>query len=260
MNLFVCPDDLDASTTTTLLSYAANMGVYKTQPPAGSSCNCQPFTYPLGAIPMPTLGQPLNATKTGGITTGGVFQDYFYSSQGNQTVGTAPLTPTIAQISLSDVKQTSRTVMLSERRNDPIQTQSSSPSSIRRWDYVGKIPVTGGYQKYFSEWQQGTPCRPELILGFSWPDTVVPPPPIGTIANPSFGASTTVGSALLPFCSEQPANASVPEYGNGNARPTNMHSGVVIMTFCDGHVESISDDAACSAYYAVPDTSVGAMN
>ena len=31
-----------------------------------------------------------------------------------------------------------------------------------------------------------------------------------------------------------------------------LHPGIVIMTFCDGHVESVSDDTLCSVYMATP--------
>ena len=67
VNLFVCPNDLDAATTVTLLSYAANMGVYKVAPPPGNAIvNQQPYAKFSPAAGVVT------------ITTPGIFQDYFY--------------------------------------------------------------------------------------------------------------------------------------------------------------------------------------
>ena len=63
-----------------------------------------------------------------------------------------------------------------------------------------------------------TPAQMQAQLGFSWPDPSIP----------AF-ANITVSNSLRP-----------------------IHPGIVIVTFCDGHTESLSDDTLCSDYLAVP--------
>jgi prepilin-type N-terminal cleavage/methylation domain-containing protein/prepilin-type processing-associated H-X9-DG protein len=64
--------------------------------------------------------------------------------------------------------------------------------------------------------------------GFVWPDLAT--------AN---ATNITVNSPFLP------PSWLVAQYPSENHT---IHSGIVIITFCDGHVESLSSDALCSAY------------
>ncbi len=140
-------------------------------------------------------------------------------------------------IALADVKQASKTLMFAERKNDP--TASPGPST-RRWDYYTLDGAAPGVAPL---------GRVENGLGFSWPDTITPPS--GGNANPNYDPSTStpgipVTIPLLPFRTDQPA-------GKNALNANLMHPGVIIMTFCDGHVDSVSEDTGCKTYYAVPD-------
>jgi prepilin-type N-terminal cleavage/methylation domain-containing protein/prepilin-type processing-associated H-X9-DG protein len=219
INCLVCPDDLDATATTTLLSYAANMGVYKIPPPPGNAiANQQPYAK---------FGPAAGVVS---ITTPGIFQDYFYP---NAVGSTNIVTPTVAMISLADVKSPQTTLMFAERRNDP------TASSARQWDYAMPDSTTSSVSSPSG--------RVENEWAFSWPDTLTPT----SSTNPSYDPNTAtpgiaVNVPLFPFRTDQGSSAT----------PLNsrlLHSGIIIMAFCDGHVDSISQDTGCKTYYAVPD-------
>jgi hypothetical protein len=187
------------------------------------------------------------------ISTGGVFQDYFYASPaagGPQIVGKLAVTPTNPTITLSDVKQTSKTLMFSERRNDPANLNGPS---TRRWDYAAPDSTFSGS----SAPSLPPGMRVENEWAFSWPDTITPP--ANGNPNPSFDSSITtpgvsVKVPLFPFRTDQGGNSTTP------LNPNSMHAGIVIMTFCDGSVSSVSDSVSdspgwCKTYFAVPDVS-----
>ncbi|MCE5268758.1 MAG: DUF1559 domain-containing protein [Planctomycetaceae bacterium] len=124
-------------------------------------------------------------------------------------------------LTLSDVKSQSQTVMLSER------VFALSATTPRRWDErPPAVPAATLYSRF----------------GFSWPNYQPLPPPV-----------------------EQPRPADLPVLQNtfvgipyvlGSVTywpplPT-IHAGVVVVTFCDGHVDRVNEDAACSAYQALP--------
>jgi hypothetical protein len=94
--------------------------------------------------------------------------------------------------------------------------------------------------------------RVENEWAFSWPDTTTPP--ANGNPNPCFNSSITVNVPLFPFRTDQSSKSTTP------SNPNSMHAGIVIMTFCDGSVSSVSDSASdsagwCKTYFAVPDVS-----
>ena len=137
-------------------------------------------------------------------------------------------------IAASDVKQTSKTVMFAERKND------SLASSARQWDWAAPDNTTSsnGYTP---------PGRVENQWGFSWPDTITP----NLSTNPSYDPNTATSG--LPVSA--PLYAYRTDQGT-SATPLNanlMHPGIIIMTFCDGHVDSVSTETGCKTLLAVPD-------
>ena len=122
-------------------------------------------------------------------------------------------TPEPAVISLSDVDAPSHTVMLSELSMMP--------------NWVGR--------------QWNTALTRESLT-FSWPND--PPLPLPVI-QPTAGEFAVLSTTLV----------GVPNILGGNTYPPplpSIHSGIVIVTFCDGHTESLSEDTLCNVYSAVP--------
>jgi prepilin-type N-terminal cleavage/methylation domain-containing protein/prepilin-type processing-associated H-X9-DG protein len=122
-------------------------------------------------------------------------------------------------ISLTSVKSASRTVMLGEKL--------FLNSDARQWTEA----VVAGDTATHDLIQQR--------LGFSWPNW--PPLPL-PVAQPT---STILSSTLIGM----PFTVGTTTYW---PPLTSAHPGIVIVTFCDGHVESLSDDAPCSDYLAAP--------
>jgi hypothetical protein len=120
--------------------------------------------------------------------------------------------PTPQILSLSSVKSPARTAMLSE-----------SALTGRQW----------------TTWNASSPWQ---SLTFSWPNypsllsPVVQPTgeQLDVLKNATVGTSTTSGGTEYL--------APLPP----------IHPGIVIVTFCDGHTESLSDDTECKVYQAVP--------
>ena len=137
-------------------------------------------------------------------------------------------------ISLSDIRSPARTVMLSERI---IHTNSPSASDIntRCWNlacYVtgntittNTAPITGS----------NTMNAPQYFV-FSWPDPTITTSPLPATA------------VNVPFMAQ---NLSLAVQ-NDNTLLRPPHPGIVVMTFCDGHVEAVSDETLCSVYLAAP--------
>jgi len=121
---------------------------------------------------------------------------------------------TTNSISLADVKTPSRTVMLSEK----IYRQIGTLPSVRNWH--GKIGVTSYAVNEFDD-----------VFCFTWPD-----PSDANLTSVLLAAQS--GTLYAPL---QPA-----------APATLCHAGVVIVTFCDGHTEALTDITRCNVYLAVP--------
>ena len=68
-------------------------------------------------------------------------------------------------------------------------------------------------------------------FGFTWPNAQQPPiqPP------PSVPADLTIFQSMT-------VDIPLPR----------IHPGIVVMTFCDGHTDSVPEDTLCSAYLAAP--------
>jgi prepilin-type processing-associated H-X9-DG protein len=162
-----------------------------------------------------SVNNPPKTGCVGAIATKGVFRDYF-------SYATGAVMPTEPMISLSDVKSPARTVMLSERVN-------FYDNFVRQWNLTGLTSAATTTDTT----SQGATGYPNALqrFGFSWPDPTVSALQM-TAVNVPFMAQSTPGSSgpiLLP-----------------------PHPGVVIITFCDGHVDSVSDDALCSVYVGSP--------
>ena len=130
---------------------------------------------------------------------------------------------TINTVSLSDVDSPSQTVMLGEK----IITMTSRPG-----DYVPATPVPG------RQWTGANFTQ----LGFSWPNYPAQPAPAPPPSPLDAFKDATVGiHYLMP-------PASVKYWG---PLPS-IHPGIVIVTFADGHTESVSEDIECQVYKALP--------
>lgn len=121
------------------------------------------------------------------------------------------------KVLLSSVKSPSHTVMLSEKHY--LNTNASLPPLPQR------------------QWTDNTAAN----LGFAWPNyppqpvpAPQPTPPTTILSQAMIGVETLVaGVKYWPPLSS-------------------IHPGIVIVTFCDGHTESISNDAQCTVYAGLP--------
>lgn len=120
-------------------------------------------------------------------------------------------------ISLADVKSPATTILIAEKQNDT--------GLVRTWNAVFE---SGGQTVTSNAWQS---------YGFTWPNGYTPP------VDPAPDAANF--AVLQNMC------VGVP---NGSYYPPlpPIHPGIVVMTFCDGHVESVSQDAECKSRLAVP--------
>jgi len=127
-------------------------------------------------------------------------------------------TPINAMISLSDIGTPSRTLMFAEKKDE-------DPTMFREWP-VGTFKTTVNGQELTDT--TTSPNNAMQWFGFTWPNTqpLTPQPTSGD----------------LPTIQARTVNFDLPP----------LHPNIVVMTFCDGHVESVSDEASCSAYLATP--------
>ena len=221
---FICPDDMDSSTADRL-TYVVNVGVYN---------DATTTTIPLqpGVVrPMPvdpSTGQPY-------VQLQGVFRDYYSHNVGSTTL----LYPNV--ISLSDVRSPARTIMFAEKQdyNDAVM--------LREWP---GFRTTGGANLNLTDTSTTTTTNIFQWFGFTWPNCQQPPlVPQPTPADLAVmvGTSTTPGTQI----GVQQYPLSSPAASTYCPLPR-LHPGVVLMTFCDGHVDAVADDAQCSAYLATP--------
>jgi len=128
-------------------------------------------------------------------------------------------------ISLSNVKSKSNTIMLSEK----YFVASDVPS--REWTEIG---ISGAIDA------KGV-CAARF--GFTWPNYA----PLSTVAAPSADELTVLQGVSLG----SPYVANNKKYW---PPLQTIHPGVILITFCDGRVESVSNDAICSEtlFLAVP--------
>ncbi|MBN1393399.1 MAG: DUF1559 domain-containing protein [Pirellulales bacterium] len=118
-------------------------------------------------------------------------------------------------ISMSDVDSHSQTVLLSERL-DP----------ARRW-CMYRDPTNPNTPMPTYE---PTALPTQVNVGFLWPDST-------STISPELSA-TLIGKDLARSGGGTPLAAPLPA----------IHPGVVVVAFCDGHVEEISEEAPCSLY------------
>ena len=215
VNEFVCPDDQEASSVNPLLTYVVNLGLYAVLPNLPDDPVNRPYTPGcVGTLepPSPLNPQPADLQR-------GVFRDYYSYNPPTDTV-----------ISLSDVKTPARTVMLSEKINN----WDSTLTRTRVWN---KQLVNGAGNQTMTppQYPLSRIIRTNVweYFGFSWPD------PNPSLPNANLLAPITVNVPL----------SALPLY-NTRSNITTPHPGVVIITFADGHVDSISDDTLCSVYQA----------
>ncbi len=212
LNQLVCTDDSPASALG--LSYVLNVGIYHATPT------------------FPPLEQWLVSPPNAIAQENSVFRDLLP----NVSTSTGALRPT----TLSSIKSPSTRPMLSECTY--AFDQATMPADF-----------TSNRDKYMRQWANfvlyDTPTSPTSVTtttlatkflgsttsllvsgryGFVWPDLAT--------ANAN---NITVNSPFLP-----PSWLLTP-YPSENHT---IHSGIVVVTFCDGHVESLSSDALCSAY------------
>jgi prepilin-type N-terminal cleavage/methylation domain-containing protein/prepilin-type processing-associated H-X9-DG protein len=194
--LVICPDDFGSANG--LMTYVVNLGVYNV-PPTKASVDAGTIT-PLPIDPSTNPAQPY-------VQVQGVFRDYFSHNQGS-------MTPLVPMISLSDVKSTSRTMLLADKQNFQV--------TLRQWDYYSCSGQNNNLTNTANAWQ---------CFGFTWPnyDPLPAPAPRPTAADLTTLQATLVGQPLLT-----------------------IHPNVVVMTFCDGHVDAVAGDALCSLYQATP--------
>ena len=176
----VCPDDQNTGIRA-LLTYVVNIGVYNDVSALDSY-----------------------APKISGSTVpyqAGVFRDNAAGSS--------------SAISLSNVRSSTTTVLLSERLSD-----AANKNNLRRWDEIGG----------------GNTTNTIADLGFAWPN-------YSTVT-----VTTTSCTVTVPTAAQQTALAALKI--NDSLPP--IHPGLIIMTFCDGHTEALSEDTNCNAYTGLP--------
>lgn len=118
---------------------------------------------------------------------------------------------------ISDIKATSQRPMLSERQYAlPLSSGSGDPLADREWNKIARA-ASGNFSQTSLETAKLTPAQ----LGFPWQ------------------VYAQADSTLLTTCF---VNTSV------EGQKTTIHRGVVIVTFCDGHTENVSDDVQCNVY------------
>ncbi len=229
----VCPDDTPASVAG--LSYVLNVGVYGYDLPSTPSSAI--LVYPNTFIPTPAAFPPLApwippASPTT-VTEYGPFRDTLPNLV--LSGGGSPGAP--RPVSLSSVNSPAVTPMISECTY--AFDQATMPADFGSRDK---------YMRTWSDWASDYPnttIRDSTLAthylvsaryGFVWPD-------LRTVQTPAY-ANITVGSSFLP-----PAWVFDPTL---SPQPVDtqhlMHAGIVVVTFCDGHTDSLSDNAICSAY------------
>lgn len=123
-------------------------------------------------------------------------------------------TPTNPVISFSNVRSAARTVLLGEK--------ILFGGAVRRWS----DPVN---------WYE---------VGFSWPDYSPPLP--APVPQPASAANQTILDDTL-------VGQSIVSGGTQYWPPlASAHPNIVVVTFCDGHVDSVANDASCNVYLATP--------
>jgi type II secretory pathway pseudopilin PulG len=155
------------------------------------------------------------------ISTLGIFRNY------SGGVGTPD-----PSVSSSDVKSPSRTVMLSER---PDNNTTGARFWSNSWNATG-IPISpnNNIQTSPSPWNQA----PAASFGFVWPDPTFDPNNIavhGTQAQYNLRATVLIATPTAPY---------------KNPPLQSLHPGIVVVTFCDGHAESVANDTPCIANLA----------
>ena len=121
-------------------------------------------------------------------------------------------------ISLSSVTSGTRTLLLAERA-------FVNPATAAR-EWLLSTPSAA--------WMPRMSVNEEATYGFSWPDYPALPLPVGQPTDPT----TVLSNIMLGV----PYVSGTTSYWPPLSSP---HPGIVIVTFCDGHVESLPDTTLC---------------
>lgn len=144
-------------------------------------------------------------------TNPGVFRNMVPMAAGTAVVQPRPL-------SMTDIRSSSQRPMLSERQDTlPIKKVAQTP---RVWNGCSALPAKA--KGFLDADLRGASLSPSK-LGFWWrKDPTLEP--------------TVVDHTLItaPFVSQ--------------AYPNPIHRGIVIVTFCDGHTDSLADNVECNVY------------
>jgi prepilin-type N-terminal cleavage/methylation domain-containing protein len=216
----VCPDDSRRAEQCPL-SYAVNMGLY-----GGTLSVSIP---PQSALPVLTKDpvqdvpglvlEPNTTVSPPSPGALGVFRNYY----------NLPGVPADALLSFSDVRSHSQTVMLSEK--------VFVAADARHWDETAPTSLAPLQARL---WAQNR-------FGFSWPNSQPLATPVEQPLPADITPRTTAPLVNTPV-------GTPYQFNNIQYWPPlpSLHPGIVIITFCDGHTESVADDALCSVYLAIP--------
>jgi len=140
----------------------------------------------------------------------GLFRNFTLQSQGG----------TVKPVTVTDLKSASRRPMIAESATNTDYTATNRQWTDFDWPKAPGVKVTSSR------------------FGFLfWPTTLIPPPP-----------SKSFPSASTPVVASIVQDKSGNQYVFGALLP--IHKGLINVTFCDGHTESISSDPdnVCSNY------------
>jgi prepilin-type N-terminal cleavage/methylation domain-containing protein len=126
--------------------------------------------------------------------------------------------------SLASVTSRAQTVMLGEKIITPVSAEG---------DYVPSTPTPS------RQWTDQILGR----LGFSWPN--YPPQPLPA-PQPTMPNSVLSNMLAGTFYVDPPGNVKY-----WSPLPS-IHPGIVIVTFADGHTETVSSELECQVYRAIP--------
>ena len=244
----VCPDDTPASTAG--LSYVLNVGLYDL---VINPANVYTGTFIPTPAAFPPLAPWIPPASPTTVTEYGPFRDTLPNLV---LSGGSPAAP--RPVSLSSVTSPAVTPMISEctyafdQGSQPADFTSNRDKYMRTWSSwapynTNTTPpstwtVTDSVlsTSFLYHGGSGAVGAVSARYGFVWPD-------LRTVQTPAYN-TITVGSSFMP-----PAWVFDPTLSPQPADTQHlMHAGIVVVTFCDGHTDSLSDNALCSAYSCAP--------
>jgi prepilin-type processing-associated H-X9-DG protein len=180
-------------------------------------------------VGVPPYFPPLDPLVAGSPPTPseyGVFRDLLTNLTPSTGSPSAP-----RQVTLSSIKSPSTRPLLSECTYAFDTASASSTVALRQWNlevfYDPTTPPSVSVMNLTTAANApGVSQSLSQRYGFVWPDATT--------------AAANNIAVMAPFL---PA-LTLPQ--------TTIHPGIVIITFCDGHVESVADNALCSVYDCSP--------